>query len=155
VRLPVASSTTATAARESRDTLATTLQPVRRILVADDNQDAAMSLALILSMSGHETRTANDGLEAIEIAEHFQPDVVLLDIGMPKLNGYETARRLRQKARGDQLLLIALTGWGQESDRIRSRAAGFDSHLIKPVDVAQIERLLAEKRNEQRAHSTH
>ena len=155
VRLPAASSPAATAARDSRDSPATTLQPVRRILVADDNQDAAMSLAMILSMSGHETRTANDGLEAIEVAEHFQPDVVLLDIGMPKLNGYETARRLRQKARGDELLLIALTGWGQESDRLRSRAAGFDSHLIKPVDVAQIERLLAEKRNEHCAQSAH
>jgi CheY-like chemotaxis protein len=153
--LPAANNPAATAARDSRDTAAPTSQAVRRILVADDNEDAAMSLALILSMLGHETRTANDGLEAIEIAEQFQPDVVLLDIGMPKLNGYETARRLRQKARGEQLLLVALTGWGQESDRQRSSAAGFDSHLIKPVDVAQIERLLTEKRSERRGSSTH
>jgi PAS domain S-box-containing protein len=119
---------------------------VRRILVADDNEDAAMSLALILSMLGHETRTARNGLEALDIAEQFQPDVVLLDIGMPKLNGYETARRLRAKPDGDELLLVALTGWGQESDRLRSTDAGFDSHLIKPVDVAKIQQLLTEKR---------
>ncbi len=155
VRLPAANNPAATAAPNSRDTAAPASQAMRRILVADDNEDAAMSLALILSMLGHETRTANDGLEAIEIAEQFQPDVVLLDIGMPKLNGYETARRLRQKARGEQLLLVALTGWGQESDRQRSSAAGFDSHLIKPVDVAQIERLLTEKRSEHRGSSTH
>jgi PAS domain S-box-containing protein len=114
-----------------------------RILVVDDNEDAATSLALLLRLMGHETRTANNGLDAIELADQFQPDVALLDIGMPKLNGYETARRMRQKTWGREMLLVALTGWGQEADRRRSSDAGFDSHLVKPVDVAEIERLLA------------
>ena len=92
---------------------------------------------------GHETRTANDGLEAMEVADQFQPDVALLDIGMPKLNGYETARRMRQKTWGREMLLVALTGWGQEADRRAFDDAGFNSHLVKPVDVAEIERLLA------------
>ncbi len=113
-----------------------------RILVVDDNEDAATSLALLLKLMGHETRTANDGLEAIEVADEFQPDVALLDIGMPKLNGYETARRMRQKSWGREMLLVALTGWGQEADRRRSSDAGFNSHLVKPVNVAEIERLL-------------
>jgi CheY-like chemotaxis protein len=114
-----------------------------RILVVDDNADAAASLALLLRLMGHETRTANNGIEAIEVADQFQPDVALLDIGMPNLNGYETARRMRQKAWGREMLLVAVTGWGQEADRRRSSDAGFNSHLVKPVDVAEIERLLA------------
>ena len=114
-----------------------------RILVVDDNEDAASSLALLLRLMGHDTRTANDGFEAIEVADRFQPDVALLDLGMPRLNGYETARRMRQKPWGQGMLLVALTGWGQEADRRRSNDAGFNSHLIKPVDVAEIERLLA------------
>jgi signal transduction histidine kinase/ActR/RegA family two-component response regulator len=115
----------------------------RRVLVVDDNQDAATSLALILGLMGHETRTANDGIEAIAVADEFQPHAALLDIGMPKLNGYEAARRMRETEWGRQMLLVALTGWGQESDRLRSSNAGFDAHLIKPVDVAEIQRLLA------------
>ena len=147
VRLPAALDSAAVDSRGLREAAIPEQSSVRRILVADDNEDAATSLALILSMLGHETRTARNGLEALEIAEQFRPDVVLLDIGMPKLNGYETARRLRQKPDGDDLLLVALTGWGQESDRIRSNDAGFDSHLIKPVDVAKIQQLLTEQRN--------
>jgi PAS domain S-box-containing protein len=115
----------------------------RRILVVDDNQDSATSLAMILDLLGHETRTANDGIEAIEVADDFRPHAVLLDIGMPKLNGYEAARRMRQKEWGRKVLLVALTGWGQETDRLRSSNAGFDAHLIKPVEVAEIQRLLA------------
>ena len=118
----------------------------RRILVVDDNEDSATSLALILGMKGHETRTANDGMQAIEVADVFRPQVVLLDIGMPRLNGYETARLMRQKEWGRQALLVALTGWGQETDRIRSSDAGFDAHLTKPVEVAAIQRLLATAR---------
>jgi PAS domain S-box-containing protein len=118
----------------------------RRILVVDDNQDSATSLAMILGLIGHETRTAHDGVEAIEVADEFQPHAVLLDIGMPKLNGYEAARRMRQKEWGRQVLLVALTGWGQETDRLRSSDAGFDAHLIKPVDAAEIQRLLANLR---------
>jgi CheY-like chemotaxis protein len=152
VRLPAAEDHAALDALGRREPLTGSRPVVRRILVADDNEDAAMSLALILSMLGHETRTARNGLEALEIAEQFQPEVVLLDIGMPKLNGYDTARRLRQKTDGAQLLLVALTGWGQEADRLRSTDAGFDSHLIKPVDVAQIQRLLTEKRSQHRVN---
>ena len=114
-----------------------------RILIVDDNVDAATSLAVLLGLMGHETRTAHDGLEAMAVADQFKPDVALLDIGMPKLNGYETARRMRQETWGRQMLLVALTGWGQETDRARSDDAGFDSHLVKPVDIAEIERLLA------------
>jgi CheY-like chemotaxis protein len=92
---------------------------------------------------GHETRTANNGVEAIEVADQFQPNVALLDIGMPKLNGYETARRMRQKSWGREMLLVAVTGWGQDADRRRSDDAGFNSHLVKPVNVEEIERLLS------------
>jgi CheY-like chemotaxis protein len=113
-----------------------------RILVVDDNHDSAESLAMLLNLMGHETRTANDGLRAIEVGEEFLPNVALLDIGMPKQNGYETARLMRQKNWGREMLLVALTGWGQEADRERSNAAGFNMHLVKPVDIAVIERLL-------------
>ncbi|HYE74351.1 MAG TPA: ATP-binding protein, partial [Blastocatellia bacterium] len=115
-----------------------------RILVADDNQDSADSLALFLSITGHEVHTAHDGLTAVIEAERFQPNVILLDIGMPKLNGYEAARRIREQS-GNNVLLIALTGWGQEEDRRRSKEAGFDHHLTKPVDFDALSRLLAEQ----------
>ncbi|HUQ52730.1 MAG TPA: ATP-binding protein [Gammaproteobacteria bacterium] len=115
----------------------------RRILVVDDNKDAAVTLALLLGMLGHDTRTAYDGLEAIEVAREFRPEVVLLDIGMPRLNGYDTARRLRGEPWGREMLLVALSGWGQDADRLKSSSAGFDIHLVKPVDVAEIQRLLA------------
>lgn len=145
VRLPMAQRR-ASAGRAGSEGAAPHESPPQRILIADDNEDAAASLAMILQMQGHETRTAKDGADALEAASQFQPDVVLLDIGMPKLNGYETARRLRSDPGGKQILLVALTGWGQESDRLRSSAAGFDAHLVKPVRVDQIERLLADHR---------
>ena len=114
----------------------------RRILVVDDNRDSADSLALLLTLQGSEVRTAYDGLEAVEAAAVFQPDVVLSDIGMPRLNGYETAQRIREQSHGRRVALIAMTGWGQEEDRRRSTQAGFDFHLVKPVDLAALERLL-------------
>jgi DNA-binding response OmpR family regulator len=89
---------------------------------------------MLLSMEGHQTCTAWDGEEALAAALRFQPDVVLLDLGMPKLNGFDTARRLREQPRGREMTIIALTGWGQEEDRRRSRDAGFDGHMVKPVD---------------------
>ena len=113
-----------------------------RILVVDDNRDAADSLALLLTLQGSEVRTAYDGLEAVEAAAVFQPDIVLSDIGMPRLNGYEAAQKIREQCRGRQVVLIAMTGWGQEEDRRRSNQAGFDFHLVKPVDLAALERLL-------------
>lgn len=116
-----------------------------RVLVVDDNVDAAESMAMMLNVMGNETRTAHDGLQAIELAADFRPDVVLLDIGMPKLNGYETARRIREQPWGRHVVLAATTGWGQDDDRRRSREAGFDVHLVKPIDLAALRKLLAPK----------
>jgi PAS domain S-box-containing protein len=116
----------------------------RRVLVVDDNRDAAASLAMMLSLVGHETRTAQDGLEALELAEAFRPDAILLDIGLPKLNGYDVCCRIREQSWGQRVFIVAITGWGQEDDRRRSREAGFDQHLIKPVDFAALETLLAD-----------
>jgi CheY-like chemotaxis protein len=105
-----------------------------RILIVDDSPDGADSLAMLLEFGGHETHQAHDGLEAIEGAERLHPDVVLLDIGLPRMNGYDACRRIREQPWGRDLVLVALTGWGQEEDRNRSREAGFDAHLVKPVD---------------------
>jgi len=114
-----------------------------RILVADDNQDAADSLATILRIMGYQVRTANDGLHAVAEAATFLPDVILMDIGMPKLNGYDACRRIREQARGERAFVIALTGWGQDDDRRRSKEAGFDHHMLKPINIAELEKLLA------------
>lgn len=116
----------------------------RRILVVDDNQDAVKSLARMLTRRGHVVHTAHDGLEAVEAAAAFHPDVVLLDIGLPGLNGYEAAQRMRAQPREHRLTLVALTGWDQEEDRRRSEAAGFDFHLVKPVRFAALAQILAE-----------
>jgi PAS domain S-box-containing protein len=114
----------------------------RRILIADDNLDAAEALALLLRMSGDEVCTAKDGLEALQQATDFHPDVVLLDIGMPRMDGLEAARRLRQQPWAKKVLILAMTGWGQESDRQRSKEAGIDYHLVKPVDPLALRHLL-------------
>jgi PAS domain S-box-containing protein len=116
----------------------------RRILVVDDNPDSASSLAMLLQITGNETHTAHDGLKAVEAAEKHRPDVILLDIGLPKLNGYDACRRIREEPWGKNMVLVALTGWGQEEDRRKSIAAGFDGHLVKPVDYATLMKLLAE-----------
>ena len=105
----------------------------RRVLVVDDNTDHAESLAFLLRLMGHETRLAYDGEAALEVAAEFEPNVALIDIGLPRLNGYEVARRLRERPGLRNTVLVAQTGWGQESDRARSQEAGFDHHLIKPV----------------------
>ena len=115
----------------------------RRILVVDDNPDSATSLAMLLQLTGNETHIAHDGLEAVDAAAAFRPDVVLLDIGLPKLNGYEAARRIREQPSGNKMVLVALTGWGQEEDRRKSSEAGFDGHLVKPVDYPALMELLA------------
>jgi CheY-like chemotaxis protein len=115
----------------------------RRFLVADDNRDAADSLALLLQLAGGEVHTAYDGQEAVEAAARLRPDVILLDIGMPRLNGYDAARTIREQPWGKGVVLVALTGWGQEEDRRKSKEAGFDGHLVKPVDPQALEKLLA------------
>jgi CheY-like chemotaxis protein len=114
----------------------------RRILVVDDNSDALESLSRMVAHMGNEVRQARDGLEALEIARTFQPDIVLMDLGMPNLNGYDAARRMRQEPWGRELSLVATTGWGQDDDRRRSAEAGFDRHLVKPVDMAALRELL-------------
>jgi signal transduction histidine kinase len=115
----------------------------RRILIADDNNDALESLATLLQLSGHEVYTATNGGTALQSVERHLPEVVLLDIGMPLLDGYEVARRIRSQPWGQRITLVALTGWGQDSDRRRSREAGFDSHLVKPLDLETLTDLLA------------
>lgn len=113
-----------------------------RILVVDDNRDAAESLAKLLELAGNETHVASDGLEGVREAERLKPDLVLLDIGLPKLNGYDACRRIRDQPWSKQTTLIALTGWGQEEDRQKAREAGFDSHLVKPLDYDALMRVL-------------
>lgn len=142
VRLPECLPADLPAAPATRDDESCRPRP-QRILIADDNRDAADSLAVMLKVFGHEVQTAYDGLQAVELAEAFRPALALLDIGMPRLNGYDAARRIRQGASGGDIVLIALTGWGQPEDKQRSRAAGFDHHLVKPVDPSTLERLLA------------
>ena len=117
--------------------------PTHRILVVDDNRDAADSMAMMLRMMGHETNTAYDGLEAVQATAAFRPDVVLLDIGLPKMNGYEVARHIRKQRWGNSMALIALTGWGQEEDKRRALEAGCDHHLTKPVEAVTLAKLLA------------
>ena len=113
-----------------------------RILVVDDNKDSADSLGMLLRLKGNEIRTAYDGIEAVKLAETFHPEMVLLDIGLPKLNGYDVTRRIRQHSWGRDMIVIALTGWGQDEDRRRSQEAGFNFHIVKPVELATVEKLL-------------
>lgn len=113
-----------------------------RILVVDDNRDSATTLGMLLQLRGNTVRTAYDGLEAVEVAEAFSPEVLLLDLGLPKLNGYDVARRIRQQVWGRDMILVAVTGWGQEDDRRRAKEAGFDFHVVKPVELAALDELL-------------
>jgi CheY-like chemotaxis protein len=145
VRLPALSQEQplpgATAAATSPPPVGTA--PQRRILVVDDNVDAAESLALLLRIEGHEVHVAHDGPAALAAIAADRPDVVFLDIGMPVMNGYEVAQRLRKMPGLENLLLVAMTGWGQEEDRRRSQEAGFDYHLVKPADPEALRQLLA------------
>jgi CheY-like chemotaxis protein len=113
-----------------------------RILVVDDNREAAASLALLLERMGHEVRTAHDGPGGVSAAKAFAPQVALLDLGLPGLDGLATAREIRAQPGGETIVFIAVTGWGRAEDRRRSQAAGFSHHLLKPLDPAQLARLL-------------
>ena len=114
----------------------------RRILIVDDNQDAAEMLAEVLGAVGYETRVALDGPAALEMASAFAPHVALLDIGLPVMDGYELSRRLKEIAGLEELRLIAVTGYGQERDRRQTRGSGFDSHLVKPIDIDELTRII-------------
>jgi CheY-like chemotaxis protein len=126
----------------------------RRILIADDNRDGAESLGLLLQMECHEVHLAHDGAAALEMARRLKPEFALLDIGMPGLTGYEVAARIRAEDWGRQMTLIAVTGWGQESDRQKARLAGFDHHLTKPIDLTELVRLFAGTRGQFHAVET-
>ncbi len=115
----------------------------RRILIADDNADAAESLAMLLTLDGHAVTVVHDGHEAIAAFESVRPDVALLDIGMPGIDGYEIARQIRRSPHGSSVMLIAVTGWGQESDKTQALQAGFDRHFTKPVEPEVLTALLA------------
>jgi len=114
--------------------------------VVDDNRDAADTLGKMLRVIGNELRVAYDGEEAVAAAAEFQPDVIFLDIGLPKIDGYEAARRIRELPSGKRMALVALTGWGQEEDKRRSKEAGFDLHLVKPPNLPALKKVLADVR---------
>jgi CheY-like chemotaxis protein len=116
--------------------------PARRILLVDDNQDAAQALRLLLEADGHEVRVAADGASGLELARTYRPEVVLLDIGLPKMDGYELARRIRADAALQGTVLVAVTGYGQMHDRARASASGFHHHLVKPVEYRDLQEVL-------------
>ena len=151
VRLPLSAAATAGSVGPDNGEAASLTR--RRVLVADDNRDAADSLALMLTMMGGEVHATYDGLTAVEAAAAFRPDVIVLDVGMPGLDGYEAARCIREQAWGKDVVLVALTGWGQEEDRRRSEEAGFDHHLAKPVEPDALKRLLADRNPSKRRAS--
>jgi signal transduction histidine kinase len=147
VTLPLAA--TARVSPTSQDatlaTLVATGRGGRRVLVVDDNADAAEAMAMLLVAAGNDVRVAHDGVHALQVAEAFTPDTIFLDLGMPRLNGWETAERIRSEAWGRDLLIVALTGWGQPQDRGRTAAAGFDAHLVKPVGEAELLEVLNDR----------
>jgi CheY-like chemotaxis protein len=116
----------------------------RRILVVDDNRDSAKTLGLLLKLMGHETHLAHDGAEAIAEAERVRPELILLDIGLPKMTGHDVCRAIRQQPWGEEMVIIAVTGWGQDDDRRRSQEAGFNGHLVKPVAPEVLKQLMAD-----------
>jgi CheY-like chemotaxis protein len=145
LRIPLVAADAAAARAEAKPEPGPRQMMPRRVLVVDDNVDAAAMLDMLLRSLGHETRVAHDGIEALRVAAEFHPDIALLDIGMPGLDGYEVARRLRALARERPLRIVAITGWGQDADRLRSREAGFDLHLVKPVDAQDLAQALNDR----------
>jgi PAS domain S-box-containing protein len=144
VKLPALGTHTKPLAAVPSDQGQTAAGPRRRILVVDDNRDSAKSLAMLLKLRGNDVLTAHDGVEAVEAAEKYRPQVILMDVGMPRLDGYEATGRIREQPWGPPAIIIALTGWGQEGDRALSKAAGCDGHLVKPVSLTDLEKLLTE-----------
>ncbi len=142
VRLPL--SEPSIAASPWNDEAKSTARIRRRVLVVDDNRDGAKLMAMMLQIMGSEVETSHDGLEAVEKAQAFQPEIILMDIGLPGLSGLDATRRIREMNFDSRMTIIALTGWGQESDRLQSHAAGCDGHLVKPVNIADLEKLLKE-----------
>lgn len=143
VTLPILPSGEPAAATEAAGSAASSTPP-RRVLVVDDNRDSAQSMAVMLKLVGNEVAVAHDGVEAVEITASFQPDVILMDVGMPRLNGHDATRYIRAQHSGRAIRIIALTGWGQAADRASSKAAGCDGHLVKPVSLAELDALLAQ-----------
>jgi CheY-like chemotaxis protein len=142
VRLPLLTQPDAPASRPAGVDLNPPAEARCRVLVVDDNADAAGSLSMLLETLGHEVCTAADGMEAVDAAAAFRPQLILMDIGMPRMNGYEACASIRTQAWGRTVTIAAVTGWGQDHDRQRSREAGFDHHFVKPLDPAQLDRLL-------------
>ncbi len=148
VRLPVVASSVPPPAPTTEP--AQPAKALLRVLVVDDNVDSAVTVGMLLKATGHEVRVAHDGPAALEVASEYKPAVVLLDIGLPGMDGYEIAQRLRQQPQLGNVTLVAMTGYGQESDRQRSREAGFNHHLVKPIDFDMVRKILAtvlEQRN--------
>ena len=133
----------ALAAGSSLTSRTSPLAPPLKVLVVDDNVDTVLSFSMLLKASGHEVRTAHDGPTAVQVALDYQPDVVLLDIGLPGLNGYQVAKRIRQEPNLKNVVLVALTGYGQEADRQTALEAGFNHHLVKPARLEQLQKILA------------
>jgi CheY-like chemotaxis protein len=144
LRIPLAESHKDAAKSPSLAAAAAEIAP-KRVLIVDDNVDAAQTLELLLKSLGHETAVAHTGVEALRITPEFRPDIVLLDIGLPGLDGYEVARRLRTLKSEERVRIVAVTGWGQEADKQRSREAGFDLHLVKPISSSDLERALTQR----------
>jgi signal transduction histidine kinase/CheY-like chemotaxis protein len=145
LRLPAAADARSRPSWATATADASAMYPSLRILVVDDNRDSADSLGMLLELMGHQIRLAHDGVHAVQMADEFRPDVVLLDIGLPRMNGCDAARRIREQPWGRDMLLIATTGWGQETDRHNSKAAGFDHHLVKPVDATSLMKWLTKR----------
>jgi CheY-like chemotaxis protein len=144
VRLPVLVETPDRDRQPVRPGEENTPHTKRRVLVVDDNGAAAKLLGMVVRMLGHEVRTASDGRQGVELAAEYLPDVVLMDLGMPRMNGYEAAQHIRRQPWGERMMLVALTGWGQEEDKKRTKEAGFDRHLVKPAEPSELQALFAE-----------
>lgn len=147
VKLPLLSEQSELLKPKPLDSATTAQEPERRFLVVDDNRDSATSMAMMLELRGNKVVTGHDGIEAVKLAKEFQPEVILMDLGMPVMNGYEATRRIREQPWGASIIIVALTGWGQQGDREMTKSAGCDGHLVKPVSLIDLENLLRELQN--------